>query len=116
MDKLDYVLLALAVAIQLVLSAGALYLSALSGPETKYSVTELVERLSTRTLESSDRDAGETSKWIGLGRAALLGMDQQIKRLRSMYWNSAILGLLVLFFSIVVIARLHFRVRKIAKN
>jgi hypothetical protein len=115
MDKLDYVLLALAMAIQLFLSAGALYLSTLSSPETKYSVTELDTRLSTVALESGDRDAGETEKWIGLGRAALLGMDQQIKRLRSMYWNTAILGLLVLFFLTIVIVRLHVRVRSVAK-
>ena len=112
MDKLDYVLVVLAVAIQLLLSAGVLYLGGRGGPETTYSVTELDTKLSDIAVESGDSNATEGRRWISMARGALLGMDQQIERLRRMYRNSAILGLLVIFFAMIVIARLHFRVRK----
>lgn len=112
MDKLDYVLIVLAVAIQLFLSAGVLYLGGRGGPETTYSITELDTRLSDMAVESGDPQTTEWRRWINVARAALLGMDQQIERLRRMHRDSAILGLLVVFFAMIVIARLHLRVRK----
>lgn len=112
MDKLDYVLIALAAAIQLFTSAAILYLNGRAAPEPAYSIAELAARSTKMDASSVASDVAEQNRTINLAGGALLGMGQQIERLRKILFNQAVLGLIVVFFTMIVIVRLHLRIRR----
>jgi hypothetical protein len=112
MDKLDYLLWSVALVMQGILSLSVLYMygGTRSAAEATVAMSALHESLA-RLEGAATREGSDSRRLIELTRAALYGMQEQIARLRSLYRQAAIIGLLGLCFQGVVIWRLHSRIR-----
>ena len=117
MDKLDYLLWAVALVLQGFLSLGVLYMY--GGAHTEGDASKAMSALHQRLAQhegATALDEKEARRSMELASAALRGMEDRIAQLTRLYRQAAIVGLLSLCFQGVVIWRLHARVRAKGKK